>query len=62
MDFSIDLLPDYRAHEVWNFHNRDTYQLCEEVMPGSLRKRLMLGGQALEVEARLWRCRLQPAW
>jgi len=53
MDFSIDLPHGYRAREVWDFHSRDRHQLCEEVEAGSLRKRLMLGGQALDMEVQL---------
>ena len=53
MDLSIALPPHYRAQEVWNFHNRDSQQLCEEVAPNSLHKRFMLAGQPLDIQVRL---------
>ncbi|MBX3170188.1 MAG: DNA-3-methyladenine glycosylase 2 family protein [Candidatus Eremiobacteraeota bacterium] len=51
----ILLPPGYRAQEVWNFHARDTQQLCESVTPGRLFKRLVWRDKPVEV-----RIQLQP--
>ena len=40
----IDLPQPYRAQEIWAFHARDSQALAEEVVPGRIRKGLMLQG------------------
>ena len=51
---TIALPTSYRAQEVWAFHARDAEQMCENVSPGRLTKRMVWQGQPLQVKVQVY--------
>lgn len=50
---SIALPPGYCSDDVFAFHGRDAQGVAEQVMPGRIRKGLMLGGVPVVLDVRL---------